>query len=134
MLILTKLNWLIPVVSWRMCLSAFLLILWLAVCLFAFKVYGHIFLFSTISTKGDNFHDFLFAFTSKKALPKKRSTLNPNALRKAKIVYNFGLSECNRVKGRNLFIVEQTLLLRADQFRRETKMKTAELLLVKVNQ
>ena len=23
---------------------------------------------------------------------------NPNALRKAKIVYNFGLSECNRVK------------------------------------
>ena len=26
------------------------------------------------------------------------STLNPIALRKAKIVYNFGLSECNRVK------------------------------------
>ena len=25
-------------------------------------------------------------------------TLNPIALRKAKIVYNFGLSECNRVK------------------------------------
>ena len=24
--------------------------------------------------------------------------LNPTALRKAKIVYNFGLSECNRVK------------------------------------
>ena len=24
---------------------------------------------------------------------------NPIALRKAKIVYNFGLSECNRVKG-----------------------------------
>ena len=24
--------------------------------------------------------------------------LNPIALRKAKIVYNFGLSECNRVK------------------------------------
>ena len=23
---------------------------------------------------------------------------NPNALRKAKIVYNFGFSECNRVK------------------------------------
>ena len=25
-------------------------------------------------------------------------TLNPTALRKAKIAYNFGLSECNRVK------------------------------------
>ena len=25
-------------------------------------------------------------------------TLNPTALRKAKIVFNFGLSECNRVK------------------------------------
>ena len=28
--------------------------------------------------------------------------LNPIALKKAKIVYNFGLSECNRVKGNNL--------------------------------
>ena len=27
--------------------------------------------------------------------------LNPTALRKAKIVYNFGLSECNRVNYRN---------------------------------
>ena len=27
--------------------------------------------------------------------------LNPAALRKAKIVYTFGLSECNRVKGNN---------------------------------
>ena len=26
----------------------------------------------------------------------------PIALKKAKIVYNFGLSECNRVKGKNL--------------------------------
>ena len=26
------------------------------------------------------------------------SSFNPIALRKAKIVYNFGLSECNRVK------------------------------------
>ena len=25
-------------------------------------------------------------------------SLNPTALRKAKIVYNFGLSECNKVK------------------------------------
>ena len=29
-----------------------------------------------------------------------RSTLNPTALRKAKIVCNFGLSECNRLKER----------------------------------
>ena len=28
--------------------------------------------------------------------------LNPIALRKAKIVYNFGLSECKRVKGKNV--------------------------------
>ena len=28
--------------------------------------------------------------------------LNPIALIKAKIVYNFGLSECNRVKGGDL--------------------------------
>ena len=29
-------------------------------------------------------------------------TINPIALKRAKIVYNFGLSECNRVKGKNL--------------------------------
>ena len=29
---------------------------------------------------------------------KRKLTLNPTALRKAKIVYNFGFSECNRVK------------------------------------
>ena len=29
----------------------------------------------------------------------KKIHLNPTALRKAKIVYNFGLSECSRVKG-----------------------------------
>ena len=29
-------------------------------------------------------------------------TLNPVALRKAKIVYNFGLSDCNRVKAPKL--------------------------------
>ena len=28
---------------------------------------------------------------------------NPTALRKAKIIYNFGFSECNRVNGRKLF-------------------------------
>ena len=31
------------------------------------------------------------------------SFINPIALRKAKIVYNFGLSECNRIE---IFIVE----------------------------
>ena len=29
---------------------------------------------------------------------------NPVALRKAKIAYNFGLSECNRVKGEKILI------------------------------
>ena len=33
------------------------------------------------------------------AVTEKKLSLNPIALRKAKIVYNFGLSECNRVKG-----------------------------------
>ena len=33
---------------------------------------------------------------------KKDCFLNPIALRKAKIAYNFGLSECNRVKEKNL--------------------------------
>ena len=28
----------------------------------------------------------------------KTKAFNPSALRKAKIVYNFGLSECNRIK------------------------------------
>ena len=30
--------------------------------------------------------------------------MNPNALRKAKIVYNFGLSECNRVKRKTVVL------------------------------
>ena len=29
--------------------------------------------------------------------------MNPTAIRKAKIVYNFGLSECNRIKKTNEF-------------------------------
>ena len=36
-------------------------------------------------------------------LPSTKS-VNPTALRKAKIVCNFGLSECNRVKKRKLQI------------------------------
>ena len=35
----------------------------------------------------------------------KRALFNPTALRKAKIVYNFGLSECNRVKLHHCFIM-----------------------------
>ena len=34
---------------------------------------------------------------------------NPIALRKAKIVYNFGLTECSRVKGKKLLIGKQDL-------------------------
>ena len=30
--------------------------------------------------------------------------INPTALRKAKIVYNFGLSECNRVKQKDKWL------------------------------
>ena len=41
----------------------------------------------------NNFCGFLFAFLRDKNL------LKPIALRKTKIAYNFGLSECNRVKG-----------------------------------
>ena len=34
------------------------------------------------------------------------SHFNPIALRKAKIVYNFGLSECNRVKPMKPFVMQ----------------------------
>ena len=54
-------------------------------------------------------HSFCFTFTfSDNAIVKSRNevleiqTFNPIALRKAKIVCNFGLSECNRVKGYEL--------------------------------
>ena len=43
--------------------------------------------------KGDPTVTFSFLFPLPTGV-----TLNPIALRKAKIVYNFGLSECNRVK------------------------------------
>ena len=42
------------------------------------------------------------------------STLNLIALRKAEIVYNFGLSESNRVKGKNLLLGEQIFSLTVD--------------------
>ena len=48
--------------------------------------------FSATFVKENKFSDFLFA------LPDYEDILNPFALRKAKIVYSFGLSDCNRVK------------------------------------
>ena len=44
--------------------------------------------------KKKNFHDFLFDT----ALLSELTTINLTALRKAKTVCNFGLSECNTVK------------------------------------
>ena len=52
-----------------------------------------------------------FALLASGILPKKKEfTLNPIALREAKIVYNFGLSECNSVKGKNMFALEDQSL------------------------
>ena len=82
--------------------------------------------FFTILSMGDNFYDFLFASMVDKTLPERGNLLlvnwpqlrrkaklkltellshasvsihlNPIALRKTKIAYNFGLSEGSRVK------------------------------------
>ena len=60
-------------------------------------------------------------------------TLNPTSLRKAKIVCNFGLSECNRVKGQNLLTRKLFLLRVYHHYEfRQTKMKLANLLLLKI--
>ena len=56
-------------------------------------------------SKGSGFRDF----KDNKFLLKTESVFNPIALRKAKIVCNFGLCECNRVKGKNFFRGEQIL-------------------------
>ena len=45
----------------------------------------------------DDFGDFL---------SKNRSFLNLIAFRKAKVEYNFGLSECNRVKGKIFLAIQ----------------------------
>ena len=37
--------------------------------------------------------------------------MNPVALRKAKIVYNFGLSECNRVKRKTIVLSKDIKIL-----------------------
>ena len=42
-------------------------------------------------------------FCKRSNLEGKELAPNPTGLRKAKIVYNFGLSECNRIKGANSF-------------------------------
>ena len=60
--------------------------------------------------KGNNLYDFLFASWMTKPLEIESHlrtllleelilSFNPIALRKTKIACNFGLSECNRVKG-----------------------------------
>ena len=60
----------------------------------------------------NNFRDFQLAYLDSTALPKwDRSTLNPTALRKAKIVYDFGLSESNRVKRKNWLFEEQVFII-----------------------
>ena len=66
---------------------------------------------------------------SDKAIPKFSSTLNPIALSNTKTVYNFGLSECNRVKlpsGNPLSCKSRP------QFRLEAKLKMTELLPQKI--
>ena len=50
--------------------------------------------------KERHFCDILKASLDKVAF----NSFNPVALRKAKIVYNFGLSECNRVKMGSVFL------------------------------
>ena len=40
-------------------------------------------------------------YTANTSCNADENSINPTALRKAKIVYNFGHSECNRVKGTN---------------------------------
>ena len=67
-------------------------------------------MFSHHFMKGNNLHDFLFASWMTELFEKESHlrtllleelilSFNPIALRKAKIACNFGLSECNRVKG-----------------------------------
>ena len=71
-------------------------------------VYPH---FSTTFTWGNHFCVFLFVSLGHETLPNE-SIFNPIALRKAKIVYNSGLSECNRVKGMNLLPKEQIVFFK----------------------
>ena len=53
---------------------------------------------------------FSAIFLEQHSLSKMSVLLTPFALRKAKIVYNFGLSECNRVNGKTLLPGELTLI------------------------
>ena len=51
-----------------------------------------------LSSCSDQAHFFISGFRWLCHLKKIMDLFNPIAFRKAKIVYNFGLSECNRVK------------------------------------
>ena len=73
---------------------------------FHIKVNGYLF-------RGSNFVSFvasLFRVNSSFLCCPRSKFFNPIALRKAKIVYNFGLYECNRVKSfRNFRNVSSTI-------------------------
>ena len=67
-------------------------------------------------------------------LPLKASTLkrdlsafNLIALRKAKIAYNFGLSECNRVKEKNWLLEELILPFRGQPIQKGGKNETGSI-------
>ena len=49
-------------------------------------------------------------FSFSVSIPISKYTINSIALRKTKIAYNFGLSECNRVKEKNVLPEEKILL------------------------
>ena len=57
------------------------------------------------------------------------ATLNPTALRKAEIAYNFGLSECSRVKEKILLSLDSKFFpLRVDTCMRGSATKEASTL------
>ena len=56
--------------------------------------------FSATFIAKNNCYELLLASLDNRIISKPGLLFNPIALRKAKIVYNFGLSECSRVKER----------------------------------
>ena len=52
---------------------------------------------------GNNSTGFIYAYLICRDQVLKDFVVNPITLRKAKIISNFGLSECNRVKNSNHF-------------------------------
>ena len=74
---------------------------------------------TALFTKTNNFLAFccfFFVFVFFLDKRNKGSNINPIAVRKAKIVYNFGLSECNRVKGKNLLQGEHIISFKVDPY------------------